>query len=230
MEKKVAVITGASKGIGRACAELFLKEGYVVIDASRSNSDPIKNDNWLHIKTDVSNEADIENLFNEVKDKYGRIDVLINNAGYGKFKKLAETKTQDYDNMFSVNVRGLYLCTRYFLQMMLEQKSGTIINIASLAGKNGFATGTLYCATKPAVMGLSRALMLEVRSSNIRVIAVCPGSVDTEFFVDSGTTPNNDPKTFLTSEDVAKACLLAAELPLSAAMNEIELRPTNPHS
>ncbi len=114
--------------------------------------------------------------------------------------------------------------------MMLEQNSGTIINIASLAGKNGFATGTLYCATKHAVMGLSRALMLEVRSSNIRVIAVCPGSVDTEFFVDSGTTPNNDPKTFLTSEDVAKACLLAAELPLNAAMNEIELRPTNPHS
>jgi len=230
MEKKVAVITGASKGIGRSCAELFLKEGYVTVDASRSNPDPIKNDNWQHIKTDVSKEVDIENLFNEVKDKYGRIDVLINNAGYGKFKKLAETTTKDYDDMFAVNVRGLYLCTRYFLQMMLEQKSGTIINIASLAGKNGFATGTLYCATKHAVMGLSRALMLEVRSSNIRVIAVCPGSVDTEFFIGSGTTPNNDPKTFLTSEDVAKACLLAAELPLSAAMNEIELRPTNPHS
>lgn len=230
MEKKVAVITGASKGIGRACAESFLAAGYIVIDASRSNPNPIGNDNWIHIKTDVSKESDIENLYNEVKDKYGRIDVLVNNAGYGKFNNLADTKTQEFDDIFAVNVRGLYLCTRYFIKMMIEQNSGTIINIASLAGKNGFATGTLYCATKHAVMGLSRALMLEVRSDNIRVIAVCPGSVDTEFFIDSGTTPKNNPKTFLTSEDVAKACLLAAELPISAAMNEIELRPTNPHS
>ena len=110
-----------------------------------------------------------------MKEKYARIDVLINNAGYGKFKNLADTETIDFDDMFAVNIRGLYLCTRYFLKTMLEQNSGTIINIASLAGKNGFATGTLYCATKHAVMGLSRSLMLEVRSKNIRVIAVCPG-------------------------------------------------------
>lgn len=228
-DKKIAVITGASKGIGRACAKLFLDNGYIVIDASRTNLSTIEDNNFVHIKTDVSQEDDIKHLYEEVKNRYGRTDVLINNAGYGIFKNLANTSNEEFDNIYAVNIRGLYLCIRYFLKMMLEQSSGTIINIASLAGKNGFAGGTLYCSTKHAVMGLSRSLMLELRPNNIRVVAVCPGSVDTEFFEVADVEPNNDPNTFLTSDDVAQACLLAAELPQNALMNEIELRPANPH-
>ena len=228
-DQKVALITGASKGIGRACAKLFLEKGYIVVDASRSNPHPFDNENFIYIKTDISQEESIKNLYEEVKNRFGRTDVLINNAGYGIFKKLADTTTEDFDNIYAVNVRGLYICTRYFIKMMLEQNSGTIINIASLAGKNGFNEGTLYCGTKHAVMGISKSLMLEVRGNNIRVIVVCPGSVDTEFFDVAHVEVNSDPKTFLTSEDIASECLLAAELPPNALMNEIELRPANPH-
>ncbi len=226
---KVTLITGASKGIGRACANIFLDNGHTVINASRTNEDPIANENYHYIKTDVSNEEDIKALFEEIKKRFNKLDILINNAGYGIFKPLAETSTTEFDDIFAVNVRGLYLCTRYALPLMISQNSGTIINIASLAGKNGFAGGTLYTATKHAVMGLTKSLMLEVRQNNIRVSVVCPGSVDTEFFDVAGTEVSSSRSSLLTSQDVAETCLLIAQLPPNANLSEVDIRPTNPH-
>lgn len=223
----VAVITGGSKGIGKACVEDFLKEDYIVIDASRTETQN-QNPNFHFIKTDVSNEDDVNNLFDFVKEKFGRLDVLINNAGFGRFAKLADSKTKDYDEMFAVNVKGLYLCTRYALNIMIPQNSGDIINIASIAGKNGVPTASIYCASKHAVMGFSKSLMLEVREHNIRVTVVCPGSVDTNFFDQPGSSMESDTDTILHSEDISAACLLAVRLPARALINEIELRPANP--
>lgn len=230
MSEKIALITGASKGIGHECARLFLENGYIVIDASRTNQSPFNNGNYHFIKTDVSNEEEIKSLFDQVKEKFDRVDVLINNAGYGKFANLVDSTTTDFDGQFTVNVKGLYLCSRYALQIMINQKSGTIINIASLAGKNPVPGGSIYSATKHAVMGFSKSLMLEVRKQGIRVVVVCPGSVDTDFFDVAGVEVKSNRSTLLTSEDVARACLLAAELPQSANMSEIDLRPSNPSS
>lgn len=226
--KKIAVITGASKGIGKSCAKLFLKKGYITINASRTDSEKIKHRNYFFIKTDVTKESDIKKLFNYVTKEFGKTNVLICNAGFGRFSNLVDSKTSDFDEMFSVNVRGLYLCIRYVLPSMLERKSGTIINISSVSGKNGIATASIYSATKHAVMGLSSSLMAEVRKDNIRVVTICPGSVDTNFFDDPSAILNSRRDSILSPDEVAEVCLLSAELPQRALMNEVEIRPLNP--
>lgn len=226
--KKIAVITGASKGIGLSCAKAFLKKGFIVVDASRSNAGKIRNKNYMYIKTDISIEKDVKALTEKVIELYGRIDVLICNAGFGKFANLVDSKSRDFDSMFAVNVKGVYLSCRYALPHMLEQKSGTIIIISSIAGKNGVASASIYSATKHAVIGLASSLMAEVRKYNIRVVTVCPGSVDTDFFDQPGTILNSRRDTILSPDDVAAACLLAVELPQNALMNEIEIRPLMP--
>ncbi|HQY19351.1 MAG TPA: SDR family oxidoreductase [Ignavibacteria bacterium] len=225
--KKTVVITGASKGIGLSCAEIFLKNNYTVINASRTNAKSIKDPDFHFIKTDVSKEADIKKLFQAVIKKFKKIDVLICNSGFGRFANLADTTTKDFDEMFSVNVKGLYLCNRFGVKEMIKKKSGTIINISSIGGKNGVATASIYSATKHAVMGLSRSLMAEVRKDNIRVVTICPGSVDTNFFdhPSAGLTANRE--TLLSPDDVAETCLLAVNLPDRALINEIEIRPLN---
>jgi len=225
---KICIITGASKGIGRSCANLFLEKNYIVINASRTNPNPPQNKSYNFIKTDVAIEKDVKNLFEKVINKFKKVDVLICSAGFGKFANLVDTKTKDFDEMFAVNVKGLYLCNRYVLKSMLKNKSGTIINISSISGKNGIATASIYSATKHAVNGLSASLMAEVRKENIRVVTICPGTVDTNFFDDPSASLGANKDTVLSAEDVARVCLLSAELPARALMNEVEIRPLNP--
>ena len=237
LKNKIAVITGAGKGIGRATTELFLKEGAKVILVSRTKKDidtfSSKNKKFkeyiLKITGDVSNEKVINEVVNKTISKFKKIDILINNAGFSIFDYMVDSKNKDYDLMFNTNVKAVYLLTQGFLPYMIKQKIGTIINISSLAGKQGYATGTIYCATKHAVMGMSRALMLEVRKHNIRVITICPGTVDTDFFrKESKTTIYSNRNTVVKPEDIAETCLLAASLPMNATVSEIEVRPTNP--
>jgi 3-oxoacyl-[acyl-carrier protein] reductase len=237
LQNKIAVITGAGKGIGRAIAELFLKEGAHLILNSRTKADldsfkrehNNSSDRITIINGDISKEPVIKKLISETIKKHKRIDILINNAGFGIFNELVKSTNKEFDDMFNTNVRALYILTRGFLPYMIKQKEGTIINIASISGKQGFATGSIYCASKHAVMGLSRALFLEVRKHNIRVTAICPGSVDTDFFnKESHTSSSLKRKSMLTSKDIAESCLYAAVLPVNAAVSEIEIRPTNP--
>ncbi|MEO8446477.1 MAG: SDR family oxidoreductase [bacterium] len=226
--KKICLITGASKGIGLACAKMFLNENYIVISASRTNPAPVKNDDFHFIKTNVTDEKSVKSLFEKVIKKFKQVDVVICNSGFGKFSTLAESKTKDFDEMFAVNVRGVYLCCKSAVKNMLKRKSGTIINISSIGGKNGIATASIYSATKHAVIGLSSSLMAEVRKDNIRVITVCPGSVDTNFFDDPSAGLSSSRDTILSAEDVARVCLLSAQLPQNALMSEVEIRPLNP--
>jgi len=213
---------------GLCCAKAFLKKGFIVVDASRTEAGKIKDKNYMYVKTDISKEKDVKVLIEKVIDRFGRIDVLICNAGFGKFANLIDSKTKDFDSMFAVNVKGVYLSCRYALPHMLEQKSGTIIIVSSIAGKNGVASASIYSATKHAVIGLASSLMAEVRKDNVRVVTVCPGSVDTNFFDQPGTILNSRRETILSPDDVAAACLLAVELPQNALMNEIEIRPLMP--
>lgn len=234
---KIAVISGAGKGIGKATAELFLKEGAKVVLTSRNSSElemirENRNDRKSDIITiagDISKEETVDRIITETIDKFGRIDILVNNAGFGIFDNMVDSKLEDFDAMFNTNVRALYMLTKGSLPHMIKEQSGTIVNIASIAGKQGFATGSIYCATKHAVMGLSRALMLEVRKHNIRVAAICPGSVATEFFrTESQTVLGSSRESVLRAEDIAETILLAASLPGNAMISELEVRPTNP--
>ncbi len=237
LQNKIAVITGAGKGIGKATSELFLREGAKVVLTSRNKSEleqlaeahKNKKDDISIIAADLSKEDTINKVIDETIGMYGKLDILVNNAGFGIFDNMVDSKLEDFDAVFNTNIRALYMITKGFLPYMIKEQSGTIINIASVAGKNGFASGSIYCASKHAVMGLSRALMLEVRQYNIRVAVICPGSVATEFFrSESQTVLSSSRESILQPEEIAEAILLTACLPENATISEIEIRPTNP--
>jgi 3-oxoacyl-[acyl-carrier protein] reductase len=234
LQNKIAVITGAGKGIGRATAEIFLKEGASLVLNTRTKADLdsfVKEhsedmDRILTIAGDVSDEKVIQQIIKETIGEFKRIDILVNNAGFGKFTEMVNSTTQDFDDMFGTNVRALYILTRDFLPYMIKQKEGTVINIASIAGKNGVPSGAIYSAAKHAVMGLSRSLMFEVRKHGIRVIAICPGSVASDFF--RGSPSELETGSMITLEDIADTVLYAATLSPNSTVNEIEIRPSNP--
>jgi len=232
MKNQVAIVTGASKGIGKAIALSFAKEKMNVVLAARTKSELEKvatevetlGGKALVVPGDVSRGQSVDQLVTQTIDKFGKIDILINNAGMGVFAPVDELETQDFDRMFAVNMRGVFLCTRAVLPHMKKQKSGAIINISSLAGKNFFKGGAGYAATKWALNGFTKCLMLEAREYNIRVSVVCPGSVATEFSPHAG----KDPAKILQSQDVADSVMGILRLPSNALMSEIDLRPTNP--
>jgi NADP-dependent 3-hydroxy acid dehydrogenase YdfG len=153
------------------------------------------------------------------------LDILVNNAGIGRFAPVKELSLSDFDAMWNVNVRGLFLCTQHAVRMMETQRGGVIVNISSLAGKNAFVRGAGYAATKWALMGFAKCLMLEVRERNIRVVTVCPGSVDTTF-----SHPSESPRAekLIHPQDVADTVLAAITIPARSMVSEIDIRPTNP--
>jgi len=234
LENNIAVITGAGKGIGRAAAELFLKEGASVVLNSRTESDlnelvkrnSVFKDKIITVPGDISDETVIEKVIRTTIDKFKQVDILVNNAGFGIFDDFVNSTDKDFDDMFNTNVRAVYILTRDFLPYMIKRKQGTIINIASISGKNGVPGGAIYSATKHALMGLSRSIMFEVRKQGIRVVAICPGSVDTNFFSKTASQLRNE--SMLTPDDIADTILYAATLPPNATVNEIEIRPANP--
>jgi 3-oxoacyl-[acyl-carrier protein] reductase len=234
LENKVAVITGAGKGIGRATASLFLNEGARVVLNSRTKKDLDSflkehqqfKKNIVCVLGDISKQAVINRVIYDTISKFNHVDILINNAGFGIFADLVNSTTKEFDDQFNTNVRALYILTRDFLPYMITRKSGMIINIASIAGKNGVPGGAIYSATKHAVMGLSRSLLFEVRKYNIRVVAICPGSINTKFHSDGSSGLKKE--SMLRAKDIAETCLYAATLPSNATVNEIELRPANP--
>ncbi|MCB0282295.1 MAG: SDR family NAD(P)-dependent oxidoreductase [Calditrichae bacterium] len=231
---KVAIVTGASKGIGRRTAELLAEKGAKLAISARSKD--LLNEVAAQLPTetfvfagDMSDEQDIKKFVDQTQQKFGRIDILINNAGLGIFQPIAETTTENWDTMFNLNVRGLFLCTRESLPYLRRSEDSVIVNVASLAGKNAVPGGAGYAATKHAVLGFSRTLMLEERKNGVRVLAICPGSVDTEFFDPNRvrSTPR-DPGKILKANDVASSIVHMIELPANAMLSEIDIRPSNP--
>jgi 3-oxoacyl-[acyl-carrier protein] reductase len=232
----LAVVTGATQGIGRAIAFDLGGAGARVATCARTESDVRATVGELCAAgidavgraCDVSDPAAVEAFAAFVTAQRGPPNVLVNNAGIGRFAPLEELSLEDWDRTFAVNVRSLYLVTRAFLKGMKDSGGGAIVNIASLAGRNGIEGGAAYCASKHAVLGFSKSLMLEVRKHNIRVVAVCPGTVDTPFMDKGARVGRTSRDRALRPEDVARAVLATLTLPDRAMMSELDIRPTNP--
>jgi 3-oxoacyl-[acyl-carrier protein] reductase len=230
-----ALITGATEGIGRATAFALGRAGYRLGVCARTDSKVRKLIAELEAEgfeaagaaADVGKPEDVDRLVGEITRTLGDIDVLVNNAGILIAKPLNELTLEDWDSTMATNVRSLFLVTRAVLPSMRQRQRGSIVNVASLAGRNGFVGGTAYTASKHAVLGFSRSLMLEVRKENVRVIAICPGSVDTSLLQDQPML-KAEPSRILQPEDVADTILQALKLPARALVSELDIRPTNP--
>jgi len=232
----LAVVTGATQGIGRATAFQLGRAGAKVAICARTPEPVRETESALHAAgvdaiaspCDVSDPASVERFAAFVARERGTPHVVVNNAGIGRFGPLEELSLDDWDATMGVNVRSLFLVTRAFLPAMKQARRGTIVNVASLAGRNGIEGGTAYCASKHAVLGFSKALMLEVRKHNIRVVAVCPGSVATGFRSRAGQGPGTGTDRALLAEDVAQSIEATIQLAERAMLSELDLRPTNP--
>ena len=232
---KSVLITGASSGIGAAVARTLADAGANIALMARGENglkevagnlpDP---ERVLVIPGDVTSEPDVRQAIHQTVDRFGSLDILVNNAGFGLFKPVDELTAEEFDGMIAVNLRGVFLATKYALIQMYEQgKGGDIVTISSLAGKNGFTGGGGYTASKFGVMGLMESVFHEARTRNVRVITLTPGSVDTPFFDDTGMTPPNR-ANILQPEDVAVTVLHALVLPERALIRELDIRPANP--
>lgn len=230
-----ALVTGATEGIGRAIAFSLGKAGYKVGVCART---PSKVEALLKDLTaagvtaagrtcDVGDPAQVAALVAYVTDRLGPVEVLVNNAGVGVIKPFAELTLAEWDGVMATNLRSLYLVTSAVLPGMRARGRGDVVNISSLAGKRGFPGGTAYAASKHAVMGFSESLMLEVRKEGVRVVALCPGSVDTKL-IHSQTLFERDPAKILQPEDIASTVLAILQLPPRATISELEIRPSSP--
>jgi 3-oxoacyl-[acyl-carrier protein] reductase len=232
---QTAFITGATEGIGRATAFALGRAGYQVGVCARTAAKVRQLIEELEregIKAagrpaDVSDPSQAGLAVDEATRALGEIDVLVNNAGILIAKPFEELTMDDWNATMDTNVRSLYLMTRAVLPAMRRRKHGAIVNVASLAGRSGFVGGTAYTASKHAVLGFSRSLMLETRKDNIRVIAICPGSVDTSMMRDQPML-KAEASRILQAEDVAATILHAISLPERALVSELDIRPTNP--
>jgi 3-oxoacyl-[acyl-carrier protein] reductase len=206
--EKVAYITGATQGIGRATALALGRAGYAVGLVARTESvvEDLANElsregiEAAGAAADVGHPDQAQRAVDELNRALGPADVLVNNAGVLIAKPFEQLTLDEWDATMGTNVRSLFLMTRAVLPAMRQRKHGAIVNVASLAGRNGFVGGTAYTASKHAVLGFSRSLMLETRKDNIRVIAICPGSVDTGLIRDQSML-KSDPQRILKPAD-----------------------------
>jgi NAD(P)-dependent dehydrogenase (short-subunit alcohol dehydrogenase family) len=228
---QVAVVTGAGRGIGAAIAVRLAQMGAQVVLCGRTEAPLAETAATISraggqsevVKCDVTSLDSVTHMAEHVQKKQGRVDILVNNAGIGGFGgPLHQVPPEAWDRVLNTNLRGVYYCIRSLAPMMIQQRSGHIVNISSLAGKNALPNGAPYAASKWGLNGLSYSVAEELRSYNIRVAVVCPGSVDTELSPHSG----KDPGKMLRPEDVAHVvAMLVTQAPQSFA-SEVLLRPT----
>ena len=192
-ERRVAVVTGASSGLGAATAVAFAREGYAVVLAARRperlaevarrcDEAGAKSGCFPIVPTDVSKQEDVEALIRQAVERFGCVDVLVNNAGFGVQARVHETTDEQMREIFDVNFFGVFYGCKAVAPVMMRQRSGHIFNISSVIGKRGCPLNGAYSATKFAVCGLSEAMRVEMIPYNVRITIVCPGMTDTDFF------------------------------------------------
>lgn len=237
---KVVVITGASSGLGEATARHLFAEGATVVlgarraDRIKALADELtaKGGKALAVATDVTHHDQVKRLVDSAVQKFGRIDVMINNAGLMPHSPLERLKIDDWDRTIDVNIKGVLYGIAAALPYMKQQKAGHIINVSSVAGHKVTPNGAVYCATKHAVRALSEALRVEVKPYNIRTTIISPGAVATEL-PDSVTEPDVADRIHkfykevaIPAESFARAVAFAMSQPEDVDVNEILFRPT----
>jgi NAD(P)-dependent dehydrogenase (short-subunit alcohol dehydrogenase family) len=200
LENKVAIVTGAGRGIGRAIVERLVAEGAAVTASQRSAAEGRELCDRLaasgasieFVEADVRDDGAVARLIERTVERFGRIDILCNNAGVGLLRSVVDTSNEQYDEVFDTNLRSIFLCSRHAIPHMLKGPGGSIVNIGSVAGFVGFETDAAYCASKGAVLALTRQMALDYSRHGIRVNCVCPGFIETEqmrVYIDSHDDP-----------------------------------------
>lgn len=222
-EKKIALITGSSRGIGKACALEFAKNGYDVVinyvgneEAANQTVSELKNlgSNALALKFDVTNQTAVEAGVQEVIDKYGKIDVLVNNAGITRDGLFLRMTGENWESVINTNLNSAYYVSSPVVKIMMKQRSGSIINMSSIVGVYGNAGQANYSAAKAGLIGFTKSLAKELASRNIRVNAVAPGFIKTDMTKDlnlEGLYDHIPLKRLGEVEDIAKAVKFLAE-------------------
>lgn len=227
---KVALVTGSTKGIGLAIAGRMIHAGASVVVSARTAADVRRvaeglGPRALGIPCDVADPDACRHLVDETVRCLGRLDVLVNNAGFGIFKPISEMSIEEWRRQIDVNLGGAFYCSKAALPHLVASGDGFIVNIGSLAGRNFFAGGTGYNAAKAGLVALTEAMMLDVRHDGVRVSVIMPGSVNTTF---RGKTMSAERSWPLEADDVALAVMQLLDHPKGAHVSRIEMRPSQP--
>jgi len=229
-----AIVTGATRGIGFDIAKALLKAGDRVMITGRSQGavDTALSElaaaagdegRLAGVVADVRDKAAVEAMVAATVARFSSFDTLVNNAGVGAFSEVAQTTDEDWHRVIDTNLTGVFYCSRAAIPVLKAGGGGWIINIASLAGRNYFAEGAAYCASKAGLVAFSEAMMIEVRHDDIRVSVVMPGSVATDFMGPSGSRPDQSWK--LTGDDVAEVVMDLLRHPARSLPSKVEIRP-----
>lgn len=231
---KVALVTGSTKGVGLAIAERLAGAGASVVVSARTPPDVQATAGRLGastkgtvvgIRCDVADPFQCAHLVEETVLRLGRLDILVNNAGLGILKPIGELSVEEWKRQIDVNVGGVFYCSKAALRYLGAHDDGWIINIGSLASRNSFAGGTGYNASKFGLLGMTEAMMLDVRHSGVRVSLVMPGSVNTDF---GGRDRQAERDWRLEADDCALAVMHLLEYPKEAHVSRVEMRPSRP--
>ena len=234
LKHKTAIVTGGTKGIGRAITEALLREGVSVCVAARHHAEIDKTikelnqgdeDRAIGFVCDVRDYDQVKKLIDYTVKELGGLDILVNNAGIGIFQKVEDTKPEDFRAVLETNVFGVFHCCREAIPQMKRRGGGYIINISSLAGVNAHPQMAAYNASKFGLNGFSEALMQEVRHDNIKVSYLMPGSVNTEF---GGDSPSDEKNWQLTPQDIARVVIDLLHHDDRSLPSRVEIRPSKP--
>ncbi|HKK44311.1 MAG TPA: SDR family oxidoreductase [Balneolaceae bacterium] len=221
LQNKVAIVTGASRGIGRAITEALLNQGVIVAGWSRTEPEDLNHDNFYYLQADLTIQESVEEAYNQTTEKLGSdIHILINNAGTGYKGPVEKMDPDKWRYLFDLNVHGIFYVSRLVIPQMKANESGHIINISSGAGTNGIAGMTCYSATKHAVVGISRSLHQELRDFGVKVTCLSPGSVDTGF--------SSSDKNKLKPNDLARSVVHILQCPQNFHYTDMQVRPLQP--
>ena len=227
---KVAIVTGSTRGIGLAVAERMVDEGASVVITARTATDVEDvaerlGEAAIGVPCDVGDPAACQRLVDETVERLGRLDVLVNNAGFGVFKAISEMTVEEWRRQIDVNLGGVFYCSKAALPHLSASGDGFIVNIGSLAGRHFFAGGTGYNAAKAGLLALTEAMMLDVRYDDVRVSIVMPGSVNTGFRGKERSSRRSWP---LEPDDCALTVMQLLDYPKEAHVSRVEMRPSQP--
>ena len=236
LKGKKAIITGGSRGLGKATAIAFAKEGIDVAITGRNEKklqETVEELQQFGVKAsyavfDVGNYDEVKNGIKRIIATIGAVDILVNNAGIAAFGSFNDMEVKQWEEIIQTNVLGMYYVTKEVLPFLIEKNEGDIINVSSTAGLNGSPNTSAYSASKFAVIGLSESLMKEVRKNNIRVCTLTPSTIVSDMSIDLGIASNDTPDSVLQPEDFAALIVAGLKLPRRAMLKGASLWSTNP--